>query len=684
MKTIHVVFKTHFDLGFTDHAKDVMDNYLYNYIPKALDLAFELNEGQEYPRFIWTTGSYLINEYLITQEKDKVERMEEAIRKGYIKWHAIPLTFQSELVDKSLFEYGLTISKELDKKYNKKTIASKMTDVPGHTIGIVAPLADAGVKFLHIGVNGASSIPEVPNTFLWRDENGKEIIVTYCLDYGTFVEVEGLEDILVFAHTHDNSGPQNSASIIKQFEELKKQYPDAIVKASTLDGFAEKLVRVKDKLPLVTEEIGDTWIHGAATDPIVVSQYKTLVRLQQKWIKEGKVDLSSNDYKLFNNTLLLIPEHTWGMDVKRHCCDFKNYAKEDFKAARERDLISDDTIPPRYDETRINTIPEMKYTTKSWDNRRYSSFEHSWQEQRDYITKAINYLPIDLQIEANEAINSLVPYKKEIDGNPIQVGTSYKIGNYTVKFDSDGSICHLKDIKDKIWADKNHKICSFMYESIGLEDYDYWFKHYMRKLDVNYWAFGDFHKPGIEFLEEIPSNEKFSPTVTSIIKDNNKVLVNLVIDERASEKFGAPRTYTICYDFDEDIDITFSWFDKDANRLPESLWLGINLKVNNTSRYKLNKMGTWVSPLDVVKNGNRNLHAIQDEIKYEAADKSAIITSLDTAVVAPGKPRILEFSNKYESLENGFYFNLFNNVWGTNFRMWYEEDGLFRFTIKLY
>ena len=31
-----------------------------------------------------------------------------------------------------------------------------MTDVPGHTLGIVPLLAEAGVRFLHLGVNTAS------------------------------------------------------------------------------------------------------------------------------------------------------------------------------------------------------------------------------------------------------------------------------------------------------------------------------------------------------------------------------------------------------------------------------------------------------------------------------------------------------------------------------------------------
>jgi hypothetical protein len=29
------------------------------------------------------------------------------------------------------------------------------------------------------------------------------------------------------------------------------------------------------------------------------------------------------------------------------------------------------------------------------------------------------------------------------------------------------------------------------------------------------------------------------------------------------------------------------------------------------------------------------------------------------------------------------HVNLFNNVWGTNFRMWFDEDARFRFVLRL-
>ena len=68
----------------------------------------------------------------------------------------------------ALFSAGLDIAAKLDARYGKKTIAAKMTDVPGHTVGIIPLLAERGVELLHIGVNSATPVPDVPEIFRWR------------------------------------------------------------------------------------------------------------------------------------------------------------------------------------------------------------------------------------------------------------------------------------------------------------------------------------------------------------------------------------------------------------------------------------------------------------------------------------------------------------------------------------
>jgi hypothetical protein len=90
-----------------------------------------------------------------------------------------------------------------------------------------------------------------------------------------------------------------------------------------------------------------------------------------------------------------------------------------------------------------------------------------------------------------------------------------------------------------------------------------------------------------------------------------------------------------------------------------------------------------VSPLEVIPDGNRKLHGIGEGIFYfEENIRQFQIQSLDAPLVAPGDPSLLDFNNEQPRLEKGMHFNLYNNIWGTNFPMWYEEPARFRFDVN--
>ncbi|MDR3707065.1 MAG: hypothetical protein P4L33_02100 [Capsulimonadaceae bacterium] len=59
-----MVFKTHLDLGFTDFAANIEARYFRPFIPSAIRLAKSIRLSGADDRFAWTTGSWLIYEYL--------------------------------------------------------------------------------------------------------------------------------------------------------------------------------------------------------------------------------------------------------------------------------------------------------------------------------------------------------------------------------------------------------------------------------------------------------------------------------------------------------------------------------------------------------------------------------------------------------------------------------------------
>ena len=96
----------------------------------------------------------------------------------------------------------------------------------------------------------------------------------------------------------------------------------------------------------------------------------------------------------------------------------------------------------------------------------------------------------------------------------------------------------------------------------------------------------------------------------------------------------------------------------------------------------MEKLGKWISPLSVVENGNRHLHAVGKGVTGTARQEYVDISPLDSTLVAPGQRSLLDFNNDQPDLSKGMHFCLLDNLWGTNFPMWFEEDCRFRFLIE--
>ncbi|NOU71306.1 DUF5054 domain-containing protein [Paenibacillus sp. LMG 31458] len=681
IKRVHVIFKTHLDIGFTDLAEHVIDRYMNQFIPQALDLSEQLAMEEGNVKFLWTTGSWLIHEYLHTAQPDLRVRMEEALRQGRIVWHGLPFTTHTELMDAKLFEFGLSLSKKMDQQFGKTTIAAKMTDVPGHTIGMVPILARNGIRYLHLGVNPTCKRPHVPPVFVWRASDGSEIIVNYADDYGKTLELDGLEDALYFAHTGDNNGPSPIEDVRALFAKLQLQYPGAVIMASTLDAFAEKLLPLKHLLPVIREEIGDTWIHGAASDPWRVARYRELLRLRDKWVASGRLDEQSEQYAKFCNRLMLIPEHTWGLNEQVYLVDYDHYSAADFAAARAIDKVGN---------AKISKYAYLCRSAKP--DRTYSFFESSWKEQRAYIDQALAALGEELVAEAQAAFERMLPGDTIVTENEtlsLEVNECYDLGLFRVSFASDGSINHLIDVNGKIWADEKHRLGTYQYETFGKENFDRFFNEYVINLKRNHgWADNDLGKPGIEYAEPKPVHQQYSATIRSLSlerqADCNVVRAELKMPSDVCELFGAPRKLVVVYTFhnrEPKIDVELHAMDKKACRLPEASWFSFAPITDSSHQWTMDKLGERISPLFVVKDGNRNMHGVGSGLYYEGAEGGATIETLDAPIVCPGERRLLQFDNSFSSLDGGFHFNLHNNVWGTNFMMWFEDDMKYRFRL---
>jgi hypothetical protein len=113
--------------------------------------------------------------------------------------------------------------------------------------------------------------------------------------------------------------------------------------------------------------------------------------------------------------------------------------------------------------------------------------------------------------------------------------------------------------------------------------------------------------------------------------------------------------------------------------MPEALWIS-HFVDNNGCNLRLTKLGEVIDPAKVVKCGNRNYHSIM-EAAFSLDNMDISIVPLDSTLLSPGQMRLYDFNQEYADFKKGLHFNLYNNLWGTNFKMWYEEDIISRFKI---
>ena len=658
VKRVLVLFKCHLDVGFVDTQSAIIAKYFKQYYPLAIDIASKLRQSGE-QRYVWTTGSWLLFEYLEQAGKAERERMEKAIEAGDIAWHALPFSWQTELMDRSLITGSLAFSQSLDRRFGRTTTGAKMTDVPGHSRGLIAPLAENGVTLLDIGVNAASTPPDVPPIFVWKDPEGASLIMLYHRkEYGGVAPIPGSDLAIAVEVRDDNSGPHTVEEIHKIYAELQRQFPGAAIIASSLTEIANAVVPFRGNLPTVTQEIGDTWIYGVASDPVKVARYRELLRLRRDWITSGTLKAGNAVDLAFLRRFSLAVEHTWGTDTKTWL-DFDHYTPK--------------------------ALSEML------DKPRYKTVTGSWVEKRSDIDQAVAALPVPLRTQAQQRLSSLSPVAPTISHmTPHNASDPIESQHFTMKLDpATGAIQQLRRKSNgRNWADAEHPLALFTYQTLSSADYDRFLATYITlKTD---WAPKDFGKPNIGHFGAQSKSWTPKPIECHLRKEDKGVTlhVRLRIDDDAARQSGLVAWPEELYleiflpSAEPAVHVQFSWFRKQANRLPEAMWLTFHPDAPEMRNWSMDKVGRAVSPFDVVAGGNRHMHALMGGLSYRDESGSLRLDTMDAPLVALGERSPLNFSKEQPDLAQGFHFCLFNNAWGTNYVQWFAEDMRFRFTLR--
>jgi hypothetical protein len=657
VKRVLVMFKCHLDVGFVDTQAAIIAKYFGEYYPRAIELAQSMRaSGQD--RYVWTTGSWLLYSYLQQATPEQSKRMEQAVERGDIAWHALPFTWQTELLDRSAISGCIGFSKSLDRRFGRRTTGAKMTDVPGHTRGLVGPLAQAGVTFLDIGVNSASTPPDVPALFNWQDVDGALLTVMYHRkDYGGVVQVPDSDLAVAIEVRDDNSGPHTMAEVRKIYADLRTQFPNAEVSAANLTEIANAVQPFEAQLPVFTQEIGDTWIHGIPSDPIKLARYRELLRLRAEWVRSGVINPGDQQDLAFLQRFALAAEHTWGTDTKTWL-DFNHYTP--------------------------SALASML------DDPKYKTVTGSWLEKRADIDDGVAALAPALRTQAEARLAGLRPVKPGITGfEALNRGQLLETKRFRLGFDDKtGAITHLENRRSGLnLASPENLLALFTYQTFSKADYDRFLASYITVQTD--WAPKDFGKPNIESFGAI--SQRLNPSSAKIwhakTDGKHRAVVEMSFGRQSEQAITAwPASAYLGIEIPDGegpILIDLAWFAKRANRLPEALWFTFRPVFADPKGWSMSKVERPVSPFDVVTGGNRHMHALTGPLTYKDAGAQFSVESLDAAAVALGVMSPIWYSREQPDLADGFHYSLFNNGWGTNYIQWFGEDAHFRFKLNV-
>lgn len=328
VEQVIIVFKTHFDIGYTDMASNVVTKYRTTMIDQALQVVDQNRGLPPEQQFAWTIPGWPMNK--ITEDwpgqtPERKQRVTQAFRDGRFVVHALPFTTHTELLEAEDLVRGMRFSSQLARDAGLPLPRdAKMTDVPSHSWFIPTMLRHAGVDFLHLGCNPASRSPQVPPLFWWEGPDGSRVLTMYSAQqYGTGLGPPKdwpYRTWLALIHTGDNHGPPTPEEVKKLFDQAKQELPEVKVRIGRLSDFSDAILAEKPEIPIVRGDMPDTWIHGPMSDPQGAKQARNLrpaittAELLNTMLRVWGVkapDITDTVAKAYEQSLLY-GEHTWG------------------------------------------------------------------------------------------------------------------------------------------------------------------------------------------------------------------------------------------------------------------------------------------------------------------------------------------------------------------------------------
>ena len=733
VKEVIVVFKTHFDIGYTDWADNVSYNYATSMVTGALDI---INKSKELPasqQFKWTISGWPMKEMLTKSKPEVRQRIEKAIKEGKFLVHGLPFTFETESCDLEPLVRSLSYSSKISREAGLSLpVDAKQTDVPGHSWILPTVLTNAGIKFLHIGCNAASKSPEVPLLFWWEGPDKSRLMTMYFGPYyGTSPappENWPFKTWMAIVHTNDNTGAPTYEQFKEALKNIEKQNPGAKVRTGSMADFYNAIMKEHPELPVIKGDMPDTWIHGYMSMPREVKSGRDLSKtatnlealntLAATWgIDNEKKIIPIIDGAL--EQIQLFDEHSFGMAMSHGHSGYWAYGDE-FENLRAKGLYEPIEYSWKEKANHISFAAKYLYPALSREMKGLAAAVNipgerivvynplPW-ERSDLVTVQTNE-PLKKAMK-NLATGEIVPVTR--NRNIVQFGANHippmgyvtfipvdDIGHpektslicdaenstienefFRIVFDTKNwaiqSLIDKKSGREAVNPAGEFKFGQYIYERFSKQNTDKYAKDYIK----GGWDWAPAELGRINLTDEPYKRTSGTNAHVEFLKDSVSVSAVMHFNPDASLKHEYSLTF-ILQKNKPSLELIWSINGKPADSWPEGGWISFPFNFERP-QFKLGRPGAVVDPAtDFIKGSNRDYCFLNSGMAIlNSKNQGFGIMSPDAPGISLDRPGLWSYSPDFVPQKGNVFFNLYNNQWSTNFTEWVEGSWSVRFYI---